>query len=344
MIILSNALIVAEGNNVSLITTNIETGVQTSFEADVIEKGKTTANARNLYEIVKRINSDIIEVDLEENNLKVSGGRAEAKIPTMPASDFPKVNIPEKKHSVTMDSSKFIDMLDRVIFCSSTDETKYNLNSVYIDNGSNKGYLRAVSTDGHRLGVAEQVLCSIDEIGVSKGILIPRKGASEIRKIIETSNNFSMMYDAGYIYVHADNTTVFVKEMDLDYPDYSRVIPVKNERIFKVRKNDMLSAIDFVSLVSNIKSKTVVFSLNQGSLVLSSRSPEHGETVQEIEVDYSKDQIEIRFNSRYVMDILSASKDEILVFEVGDPLSPVLIRPDKDDSNDNFYVVMPMRL
>ena len=344
MMVLSNALITAESGRVSFLTTNMETGIQTSFDADVIEKGKTTANARNLYEMIKRINSEIIEFDMDESNLKISGGKAEAKIPTISASDFPKINIPENKRTVSLDSSKFINMLDRVLFCSSTDETKYNLNSVYLDNGANKGWLRAVSTDGHRLGVSEQPICTLEEIGVSKGILIPRKGASELRKIMDISSSINITYDAGYLYMYADNTVVFVKEMELEYPDYTRVIPSRNERIFRVKKNDMLSALDFVSLVSNVKSKTVVVSLSEGALVLSSRSPESGETVQEIEVDYSKDQIEIRFNSRYLMDILSSSKDEILVFEVGDPLSPVLIRPDKTDNQESLYVVMPMRL
>lgn len=344
MMILSNALISAENGKVSFLTTNMETGIRTSFDADVIEKGKTTANARNLYEMIKRINSDIIEFDTDDTNLKITGGKAEAKIPTIPASDFPKINIPESKNAASLETSKLINMLDRVIFCSSTDETKYNLNSIYLDNGSNKGWLRAVSTDGHRLGISEQPVCTLEDIGLTKGILLPRKGASELRKIMELSQSVNIMYDGGYLYMYSNDTTVFVKEMELDYPDYTRVIPSKNERTFRVKKDDMLSALDFVSLVSNIKSKTVAVSLSQGSLVLSSRSPESGETVQEIEVDYDKDQIEIRFNSRYLMDILSSSKDEILVFEVGDPLSPVLIKPDKVEDQENLYVVMPMRL
>ncbi len=344
MMILSNTLINAESGKVSFLATNMETGIQTNFDADVIEKGKTTANTRNLYEIVKRINSDIIEFDTDENNLKISGARAEAKIPTISAADFPKMNIPEKKNSTILETSKLADMLDRVIFCSSTDETKYNLNSVYIDNGANKGWLRAVSTDGHRLGVSEQAICALEDIGVSKGILLPRRGATELRKIIDTTDKVSLMYDAGYIYMYANNTVVFAKEMELDYPDYTRVIPSKNDKTFRVKRQDMLTALDFVSLVSNVKSKTVSLSLSDGALVLSSRSPENGETVQEIEVDYSKDQIEIRFNSRYLMDILATSKEDVLVFEVGDPLSPVLIKPDTAESNNNIYVVMPMRL
>jgi len=344
MMILSNTLITAESGKISFLSTNMELGIQTSLEADVIEKGKTTANTRNLYEIIKRINSDIIEFDVEENNLKITGGKAEAKIPTMPASDFPKINIPEKKNAILLETPKFINMLDRVMFCSSTDETKYNLNSIFLDNGTNKGWLRAVSTDGHRLGISEQPVCSLEDMGVSKGILLPRKGAFELRKIMEMSPNINLMYDSGYLYMYSDNTIVFVKEMELDYPDYTRVIPSKNERIFRVKKDDMLSALDFVSLVSNIKSKTVVVSLSAGALVLSSKSPESGETVQEIEVDYSKDQIEIRFNSKYLMDILSSSKDDVLVFEVGDPLSPVLIKPDKVEYQENLYVIMPMRL
>jgi len=234
-------------------------------------------------------------------------------------------------------------MMDKVTFCASTDETKYHLNSVFIDNSSNKGWLRMVSTDGHRLGMIDSPICDLETLGVSKGVLIPRKGAAELRKIIETSENVSIMIESGYMHIFAGNTLLFIKEMDLEYPDYLRVIPSNNDKSFKVKRTDFLSALKRVSIVSTIKSRTAMITLNQGALQLSSRSPDYGEATEEIEVDYSKTPMEIRFNSKYLIDILSAATEDVLSFELGDPLSPVLIRP-KEGSAECLYVVMPMRL
>ena len=343
MLILSNVLITADAGKVSLLSTNMEVGMLTSSEADVIEKGKITASAKNLYDICKEMPSGILEVEIEDNILKIRGGKAEFKIPTLPANDFPKVPLPSRTPKVNIESSKLKDMMDKVTFCASTDETKYHLNSVFIDNSTNKGWLRMVSTDGHRLGMTDSPICDLETLGVSKGILIPRKGAAELRKVIDTAENVSIMVESGYMYIFAGNTILFIKEMDLEYPDYMRVIPTNNDKSFKVKRTDLLSALKRVSIVSTIKSRTSMISLNQGSLVLSSRSPDYGEATEEIEVDYSKTPMEIRFNSKYLIDILSATSEDILSFEMGDPLSPVMIRPNESNS-ECIYVVMPMRL
>lgn len=343
MLILSNVLISAESGKFSLLSTNMEVGMLTNSDADVIEKGKITVSAKNLYDICKEMPSGILEVETEENVLKIKGGKAEFKIPTLPAGDFPKVPLPSKTPKISIESSKLKDMIDKVTFCASTDETKYHLNSVFIDNSSNKNYLRMVSTDGHRLGMIDSPICDLETLGVSKGILIPRKGSSELRKILETAENISIMIESSYMYIFAGNTILFIKEMDLEYPDYLRVIPTNNDKSFKVKRTDLLSALKRVSIVSTIKSRTAMISLNQGSLLLSSRSPDYGEATEEIEVDYSKSPMEIRFNSKYLIDILSATTEDILSFEMGDPLSPVVIKPN-EGSSECLYVVMPMRL
>jgi DNA polymerase III subunit beta len=343
MLILSNVLISADTGKISLLSTNMEVGMLTSSEADVIEKGKTTASAKNLYDICKEMPSGLLEVETEDNILKIKGGKAEFKIPTLPANDFPKVSLPSKTPKVNIESSKLRDMMDKVTFCASTDETKYHLNSVFVDNSSNKGWLRMVSTDGHRLGMIDSPICDLETLGAGKGILIPRKGAAELRKIIDTSESISIMIESGYMHIFAGNTILFIKEMDLEYPDYLRVIPSNNDKSFKVKRTDFLSALKRVSIVSTIKSRTAMITLNQGALQLSSRSPDYGEATEEIEVDYSKSPMEIRFNSKYLIDILSATTEDVLSFEMGDPLSPVLIRP-KEGSSECVYVVMPMRL
>ncbi|MBN1114261.1 MAG: DNA polymerase III subunit beta, partial [Oligoflexia bacterium] len=328
---------------VSLLATNMEMGVFTEFEAEVASPGKTTVSARNIYEICKELPTGSIEMELIDNLLKIKSGRVDFKIPTLPASDFPKVPLPSAKPNLEIESARLKNMIDKVTFCASSDETKYHLNSVYFDNGTDKGTLRMVSTDGHRLGLMDSNICTLADLGAVKGILFPKKGIMELRKIMDASDKVSLMLESGYLYVYIENSLLFIKQMELEYPDYMRVVPKGPEKALSVKRTDMLSALKRVSLVTTIKSKTVLVSLNDNSMSLSSRSPDFGEAVEEIEASYNDENMEIRFNSKYLVDILSALDDDILNFNIGDPLSPVLVKPQKDESA-YLYVVMPMRI
>jgi DNA polymerase III subunit beta len=343
MPILLNVLISAEENKISLLATNIEMGMITKFEAEVLEQGKITVSAKGLFDIVKELEPGLIEIETNESSLKIKSGRAEFNIKTLSASDFPKIPLPSKTPEINIKSNYLADKLDKIIFCASSDETKNNLNSIYIDKVAEENKIRFVSTDGHRLGIKEDVELELKNLGESKGLLIPRKGAIEVRKILDTEENISLMLESNYLYVFAGNTVLFVKEMDLKYPDYLRVIPSNNDKYFKINRKEMLNSLKRVSLVSTIKSKTVLFSLDKGVLILSSKSPDYGEASEEMSVDYQGDKLDIRFNAKYLIDILSSTNDEELEFQAGDSLSPILIKPEKEKTTCK-YVVMPMRL
>lgn len=344
MIILANVLITAEKNKVSMLATNMEVGVHTNFEAEVGETGKITVSTKNFYDIVKELPNGTIEVNISDSTLNIKAGKVEFKIPTLPAADFPKVTLPSKKATISTTSDKLKKMLDMVVPCTSTDETKYHLNGVFIDNGKEKGTMRMVSTDGHRLALIEDNMFDLEKLGASKGVILPKKGIFELRKLIETNSDITLSLENGYFYFYAGNTMMFIKELELEYPDYYRVVPKNNTKKLKVKRSDFLSALKRVSLVTTVKSKTVSMLLNSAAMELSSRSPDYGEAKEELEVDYPEGTtMDVRFNSKYLIDIISAMDDEIIKMDLGDALSPVLVRPDKDDKN-YLYVVMPMRL
>jgi DNA polymerase III subunit beta len=344
MIILANVLITAEKNRVSMLATNMEVGVSTSLDAEVGQTGKITVSTKNFYDIVKELPNGTIEVSVNDSTLKIKAGKVEFKIPTLPAVDFPKIVLPSKKPEISTTGTKLKKMLDMVVPCTSTDETKYHLNGIFIDNGKESGTMRMVSTDGHRLALIEDNMFDLNKLGASKGVILPKKGIFELRKLIETSEDVSMSLENGYFYFNVGNTMMFIKELELEYPDYYRVVPKNNVKKIKVKRSDFLSALKRVSLVTTIKSKTVSMLLNSAAMELSSRSPDYGEAKEELEVDYPDGTtMDVRFNSKYLIDIISAMDDEIIKMELGDALSPVLVKPDKEDKN-YLYVVMPMRL
>jgi len=342
MLILANVLINAKNNEISLLATNIEVGVNAKTEAAVLEEGSTTVNAKNLYDIVKELPEGVVECSLENNHLKIQCLKTKFNIPTLPSSDFPEVPAPSKKTNIKIKSSCFKNLIDKVFFCSSNDETKYHLNSIYIDQGQEDNKIRFVATDGHRLAIAEDTVCSLTDFGASKGILLPKKGVHEFRKLLDEAEEVSLLLEANYLFIMSKNTTVFMKEMDLDFPDYIRVIPQNNDKNVVFEKDVFIKSLKRVSLISsNIKSKTVLMSLSNNSVVLSSRSPDFGEASEEIEMTYDYEPLDIRFNSKYLMDIFLTSTENFINIKFNDSLSPILLKPEK---NDIIYVIMPMRL
>lgn len=341
MLILSNVLIKADNSEVSLLSTNMEVGVSTYFEASVIESGSTTVNAKNLYDIVKELPDGIVELYLDNNHLKIECLKTKYNIPTLPASDYPQVPSPSKKSEIKIKSSIIKNLIDKVAICSSSDETKYHLNSVYIDKGEKENNLRFVATDGHRLAIAEDEICSFNDLGTTKGILLPKKGIHELRKLLDENDEVSILLESNYLFAMTKNTIIFIKEMDLDYPDYIRVIPQNNDKNIVFEKDTFLKSLKRVSLVSNIKSRTVLMSLSENSVVLSSRSPDYGEASEEMEINYTEEPLDIRFNSKYLIDIFTINEDNLININFNDSLSPIMIKPEK---NDCIYVIMPMRL
>jgi len=342
MLILANVLICAKENEVSLLTTNIEVGVNVFFEAAVLEEGLITVNAKNLYDIVKELSEGVVECSLDNNYLKIQCHKTIFNIPTLPASDFPEVPKPSVNSSVKIKSSCFKNLIDKVFFCSSNDETKYHLNSIYIDQGQEENKIRFIATDGHRLAISEDTACNLVDFGASKGILLPKKGVHEFRKLLDESEEVSLLLEANYLFIMSKNTTIFMKEMDLDFPDYIRVIPQNNDKNVVFEKDAFLKSLKRVSLISsNIKSKTVLMSLSSNSVVMSSRSPDFGEASEEIEMTYDYEPLDIRFNSKYLMDIFSTSTENYINIKFNDSLSPILVKPEKSDT---VYVIMPMRL
>ena len=342
MLILSNVLIKASGSEVSLLSTNMEVGVNTFFEASVIEEGSITVNAKNLYDIVKELPEGIVELNLENNYLKIECLKTKYNIPTLPATDYPEVPSPSKKGEININCSVIKKLIDKVVICSSNDETKYHLNSVYIDKGEKENNVRFVATDGHRLAVAEDELFNFDNLGSSKGILLPKKGIHELRKLLDENEEISILLESNYLFAMSKNTSIFIKEMDLDYPDYIRVIPQNNNKSVVLEKDTFLKSLKRVSLVTNIKTnKTVLMSLSENSLVLSSRSPDYGEAFEEMEIEYSEKALDIRFNSKYLIDIFTTNNDNFININFNDSLTPIMITP---ENKNCIYVIMPMRL
>jgi DNA polymerase-3 subunit beta len=344
--ILANVLIEASNNQIMLTATDLEVGIKTSYSASIENPGKITVSAKKLFEIIKELPEKEIFFHAKENSwIEIRCDKSHFNIVGLSAEEFPFFPQIEKEQFIQLPSAVLKSMIEKTAFSMSNDESKYNLNGLFLIAIEEKDqpFLRYVATDGHRLSLIQNSMdCShIDSL--VKGIILPRKGVLELRKIAEEDGkdiHFGFMDNNAV--VKKDQTVVVMRLVDGEFPDYSRVIPRNNDREAIIPREDFLHALRRMSILSSEKSKGVKIDFQNNRLFISSSNPEFGDAHEDLEIAYDNEDFSIGFNARYLIDILTVMDDEKIRMELKDHLSPGLIGPEK---NSNYLaVIMPMRL
>ena len=344
--ILSNVKFDAPDSNLSLNATDMDLDIVETVPADVKTQGSTTAPAHTLFDIVRRL-PDGAQVELDntgdDDNLVLSAGRSRFTLTCLPTEDFPVFGGEELPHSFSLSADNLRNMIDRTRFAISTEETRYYLNGIYLhvtDTGGTP-MLRAVSTDGHRLASIEIPRPAGGE--EMPGVIIPRKTVTELRKLLEeTSENVEVAMSDTKIRFAFEGAVLTSKLIDGTFPDYDRVIPTENDKVLEVDTKSFADAVGRVSAISTEKSHAIKLELTEDNLVLSANSAENGSALEELPVEYKSDQMEIGFNSRYLLDITQQIDGASARFTLADAASPTLVQDTGDEST--LYVLMPMRV
>ena len=349
--ILSNVLLRADGGRLTLKATDLDLEVTETVAADVGQAGATTVPAHILHDIVRKL-PDGAEVSLDTGDgaqLALKSGRSRFTLQSLPEADFPDLTTGEFPTRFQLPAGTLKKLIDRTQFAISTEETRYYLNGIYLHavTVDKKPMLRAVATDGHRLAQAQVPAPEGSE--KMPGVIVPRKAVGEIQKLVEAGE--------GEVSVEISDTKIRVtipasggngdvvltsKLIDGTFPDYVRVIPQGNEKILKVDRSEFADAVDRVSTISSERGRAVKLALADGKMTLSVNNPDSGSATEELGVDYGSDEIEIGFNSRYLLDVASQLETGSAEFRFADPGSPTLILD--DGASDALYVLMPMRV
>ncbi len=344
--ILSNVLLEASDGKLSLTATDMDLTIVDEVEAAVGEPGATTAPAHTFYDIVRKL-PDGAQVEViaggDASQMTLKAGRSTFTLSTLPKEDFPAGGDTELPQAFALHAGELRNLVDRTRFAISTEETRYYLNGIYVHATESEGVqvLRAVATDGHRLARFEMPLP--DGAASMPGVIVPRKTVGELRKLIdERDEAIEIALSDTKIRFAFGPTVLTSKLIDGTFPDYERVIPSNNDKMLEVDCKAFAQAVDRVSTISSEKSRAVKMALNSVAMTLSATSPENGSAVEEIEVDYGGEAIEIGFNSRYLLDIAMQIEGDSAVFAMADAASPTIVQDVKDASA--LYVLMPMRV
>jgi len=343
--ILSNVLLKAEDNVLTLSSTDMDLEINESVAANVMTAGATTAPAHTLHDIVRKMpDGTDVEIDLnaEGTQMTVSAGRSQFKLSCLPVADFPEISTGELPIEFSVPAGDLRALIDRTKFAMSTEETRYYLNGIYVHEADNEGVkvLRAVSTDGHRLARFEMPLP--DGAAGMPGVIVPRKAVGELRKLIEDAADvIQITLSENKVRFSFDHVVMTSKLIDGTFPDYQRVIPQGNDKVVEVDPKIFTKAIDRVSTISDGKSRALKIALAGKQMTLSASSPEAGSATEEMEVNGDSD-IEIGFNAKYLLDITSQIEGEGCRLTLADSASPTIIQDNSDPSA--LYVLMPLRV
>ena len=338
--ILANVLLRAENNLIYLIATDLEISIEIQIEAEIKEEGTITLPAKKFYEITKEMPEQNISIKTEHNNwISIESGKSKFNLAGIDASEYPNFSIENNNIIKTYNSKKLKKLIDKTLNCISNDEKKFNLNGLYI-HCSDK-MLHYVATDGHRLICINEEYSQEDKI-LEEGIIVPKKGLLELKKICETiDKELDMRLINGKIIFNIDTITLSIRLIDATFPKYQRVIPEKTENIFTIDTQHLYEAIKRVSIIADEKKRTVNIQLKNNNLEISSTN-EYGNATETIQIDYALEERESKFKANYLMDILSSIDAEKIEFLINTGGKPSLIVPEKQD---NYRaVLMPISM
>ncbi len=344
--ILSNVLLDVDTGQLRLTATDLDISIIEAFKADVEAEGRLTAPAHTLYDIVRKLPEGALvtlESDPEDVQMKLSAGRSKFTLSTLPPAEFPVIGDDDFAYNFAMPADDLKGIIDRTRFAISSEETRYYLNGIYLHAVTEEGKsgLRGVATDGHRLARAEVDLP--EGAAEIPGVIVPRKTVQELRKLLDdVSSEVQISVSESKIRFVFQDVTLTSKLIDGAFPDYERVIPSANDKTLKINKKALFAAADRVSIISSDKSRGIKLRVSENALTLSATSAEAGSAEEILEAEYQFDAIEIGFNSRYLLDILSQISGDTADLAFADGSAPAIIQDQADSSA--LYVLMPMRV
>ena len=347
--ILSNIVLLAENNELSLSSTNLDIFCSDKIDAEIVTSGEISVPAITFFEIVKRLPSGsdvILSMADDDTELVLKCGRSKFNLSTLKTEDFPILSDKDLSTYFVISADELGRMIDKTKFAISNEETRYYLNGIFFHKAESNSikFLRAVATDGHRLAQYDIPLPQgAEEI---TGIIIPKKTVFELRKVLDDADgDVSVSLNENKIKFSFNNLKIISKVIDGTFPDYTKVIPQNNDKKFKTNNSELKNAIDRVSAVAineETKSKAIKLTIENNKLNLSVESQSKGSAKEEIDISYSSEKVDIGFNSRYLMDICNEVDGDEIDVNLLDSISPAIIL-DKTDEN-LFFVLMPMRI
>lgn len=345
MPVLANVLLRATSDgHLVCSATDLMIALTETLPATVKSTGSVTVGVRHLHGVVRTLQPGTLKLKgLDNHWVQITSGRSEFKLMGMPESDFPELPDASARGKKALSFTEvpghvFADLIQKTQFSVSTDEARVNLAGVLFE--CDGAAATMVSTDGHRL---TRYSCRFPGPKLDKGIIIPRKGMLEIRRMLDrVSGDVGLAIGEQHLFVRAEELAMSVKLNNVQFPPYKAVIPSSHQRRVQVTREELLGALRRAEVMAPEKTATVRLQLATGKLELTADNPDLGVAHQELPIDYEGETLVAGFNARYLIEILEVIDGDQIALEFQGELDPCVIKP--VDGPDLLGVVMPMRI
>jgi DNA polymerase-3 subunit beta len=356
--ILSHILMQWEKDSLYLTGTDLETGIREKLNANVFQEGKASISAKKLYEIVRELPEEIIHIQKKENHwITLKCGKSIFNLAGLDPDEFPSLPTYQDGYFSKISTTLMMEMIEKTVFSASNEESRYHLNGVFFvqrklgseppgSEKEGKEILRIVATDGHRLSLIDRESQAIR--GIEKGIIIPKKGVLEIKKIMsdrDEEGEIEIYFDQTHGFFKIGRSLMVIRLIDGEFPEYEQVIPKENDKKLVVEKESVYGCLRRVSTMASERVEGIKLALKKNAMELSSYHQDFGDAKEEVEAAYEGPPLEIGFNARYLIEALNVIDTKEIIMELKDEGSPGIIKPlSSTEASNQFHIIMPMRI
>jgi DNA polymerase-3 subunit beta len=338
--ILSNVLLIAENDTLTIKATDMKIGFESHIPVDIAEEGTTTVFCDKFLGILRSLPDGDIEFELSENRLIIRPlfKKIDFQLKSIAADKFPELQEVSDDSYFELPQSELIEMIGQTIFAVSDDETRYFMNGVYMEKSEEE--ITMVATDGRRLSYIQKGFG--DQIPDFNPVIIPPKALQLIRKLASGEGNLRVAVGEKNLFVRFDSRRITSTLIEGQFPNYRRVIPGQQEYEISVDKNLLESALRRVSLLVEQKSRRIYLNVSENTISLASEESEIGTAKEEVECVYQGPEMTIALNYLYLLDPLKIISEEEIIIRFTEPNRAItlLTKPERDF----FHIVMPMQL
>jgi DNA polymerase-3 subunit beta len=333
-------------SGIRLSATDLETGFEGTYAADVLTPGSIAVNARKFFEIVREFpNQTILVNEIENRWIEIGNQNVQFHIVGMNPDDFPDSPYVAEVDFFEIESSALRKMIERsVMISASGDDKRAHINGVCLENFQRDGKpsVRMVSTDGSRLSTVDYLYDDGTDLALSESILIPKKGLNEVSKFLDVPGKVQMGVKGSYFIVKKELETLIIRLLEGSFPKYEEILHKDQHYSIKINKNLFSKMLKRMSILSSDNYKGAIFCFKPQQLEITATNPDIGESKEDMQIDYEGDRIEAAFNTRFFIDSLNVMDDEEILIFILNEEKPCLIEGMADKSY--LSVIMPMRI